>query len=429
MEPIAKTNAEAISAAQTEKMAAAKPFRFNPLLREFHADPYPTYHRLRSSDPVHRNILDAWVLTRYADVKAVLRDPRFCVDKLANRLKDKNHYLKQQRNLNTLAQVTSKWLIFLDPPDHTKLRKLVSKAFSPAVVESLRPYSQEIVDRSIDKVQDKGEMDIIADLASPLPVIVIARMLGVPDRDCFQLHDWSNELSRLLDPLLSLETYEYLNQVVEEFTEYFRRLCTERRQKPKDDLISAFIAAREQGDQLSEEEMLSICIFLFIAGEETTVNTIGNGVLTLLRHPDQMEKLKRQPENIQSAVEEILRYESPVQYAQRIATENVEIGGKTIKAGDKVISCIGAANRDPAQFPDPERFDIIRTDNRHLAFIDGIHACLGAALARLNSQIAINTLVQRLPNIQLNTETVEWRTNIALRGLKALPVTFTPQFK
>lgn len=427
MEPIAHTNGEVISPGKTNKTGAAKAFKFNPFLPEFHADPYPTYHRLRSCEPIHRSFLGAWVLTRYADVKAVLRDPRFCVDKLASRIKDKNSYLKQQRDLNALAQVTSKWLIFLEPPDHTRLRKLVSKAFTAGVVERLRPDIQDLVDELIDKVQDKGGMDIISDLASPLPVTVIAKMLGVPESDGSQLKQWSDDLSHILDPLLPLETYEHLNQVVLEFTEYFRGLFAERRNRPKEDLISALIAARDQGDKLSEDELLSTCMLLFLAGEETTVNTIGNSILSLLRHPDQMEKLKREPAIIQSAVEELLRYESPVQHAQRIATENVEIGGNTIEAGDKVVACLGAANRDPGQFPDPDRLDLTRRENCHLAFVDGIHSCLGAALARLNSQIAINTLVQRLPDIKLQKDTLEWRKNIALRGLKALPVTFTPR--
>lgn len=425
MESIADTNGKVIRPGKTKKTAAAEVFKFNPFLPEFHANPYPTYHYLRSSDPIHRSFLGAWVLTRYVDVKAVLRDPCFSVDKLSTHLKDKSYYLKQQRDLNTLTQVTSKWLIFLEPPDHTRLRKLVSKAFTSGVVERQRPDIQNIVDELIDKVEDKEVMDIISDLASPLPVTVIAKMLGVPAEDCSQLKQWSNDVSHILDPLLSLETYEHLNQVVVEFKEYFRGLFAERRKRPKEDLISALIAASEQGDKLSEDEMLSTCTLLFFAGEETTVDTIGNGILALLRHPDQMEKLKREPAIIQSAVEELLRYDSPVQHTQRIATENVEIGGKTIRAGDKVVVCLAAANRDPAQFPDPDRLDLTRRENCHLAFLDGIHSCLGAALARLNSQIAINTLVQRLPDIKLQKDTLEWRKNVVLRGLKSLPVTFT----
>jgi cytochrome P450 len=219
-------------------------------------------------------------------------------------------------------------------------------------------------------------------------------------------------MSRIIDPLMSLEDYDQLNQVAVAFTEYFRDLIVERRKKPKEDLISALIAARDQGDKLSEDELLSVCLMLFVTGEETTVHTIGNGMLALLRHPDQMELLKRNPTIIQSAVEEILRYDSPVQQTARIAREDVEIGDKTIRSGENVLVSLGAANRDPAQFSNPAQLDLIRDENHHLAFSDSIHYCLGAALARLQSQIAINTLVQRLPNLKLNTEKLEWRKTL-----------------
>jgi cytochrome P450 len=290
----------------------------------------------------------------------------------------------------------------------------------------MRPQIHEIVDESINKVRDTGVMDIVVDLSCPLPVIVIARMLGVPAEDSSKLGQWSNEMSRIIDPLMSLEDYDQLNQVAVEFTDYFRDLIVERRKTPKEDLISALIAARDQGDKLSEDELLSVCMVLFVTGEETTVHTIGNGMLALLRHPDQMELLRRNPIIIQSAVEEILRYDSPVQQTARIAMEDVEIGGKTIRAGENVLVSFGAANRDPAQFSKPDQLNLIRDENHHLAFGDSIHYCLGAALARLQGQIAINTLMQRLPDLKLNTDKLEWRKNINIRGLKSLPVSFTP---
>lgn len=427
MELIANTNQEVISPGKTKKTGAAKAFKFNPFLAEFHADPYPTYHRLRSYEPVHRNFLGSWVLTRYADVKAVLRDPRFRSDNLPQRIKNKNPYLKhQQKDLNALAGVTSKWLLYLEPPDHTRLRGLVGKAFYPGVVESMRPQIQEIVDDLISKVQQKGSMDIISELARPLPVHVISRMLGVPEEIQSQVYQWANDLSDIFDPLNSLETFAHMNEVILKFSESLRRLIAERENKPQEDLISALIAARERDDKLSNDEILSVCMLLFGTGEETTVNLIGNGMLALLRHPDQMEKLKREPTIIQSVVEELLRYDSPIQGISRVAIENVEIGGKKISAGEQVIVYLGAANRDPAQFSDPDRLDLTRGENRHLAFADGIHHCLGATLARVEGQIAINTLVQRLPDLALAEDTLEWRKNISLRGLKALPVTFTP---
>lgn len=269
-------------------------------------------------------------------------------------------------------------------------------------------------------------MDIVSDFACPLPVYVISTMLGMPSNDFARLNKWSDDLTHVLEPLRSLEDYEHMNQVAVEFTDYLRDLIAERKKRPQEDLISALIAAQDQGKKLTEDEILSVCILLYVAGEETTVNLIGNGMLALLRHPDQIQKLKQEPIIIQSAVEELLRYDSPAQLLARIATKNVDIGGKTIRAGERVFVSLGAANRDPAQFPDPDRLDLSRSENRHLAFADGIHHCLGAALARVEAQIAIDTLVQRLPDMKLSTDKLEWRKNIALRGLKTLPVTFTP---
>lgn len=426
MEPITNTNQEVTSPGNSNKPGGAKAFNFNPFRPEFYTDPYPIYHQLRDSEPVHKSFIGAWLLTRYADVKAVLRDPRFTVDKQAKRLKTKSYYLEQrQSNLNTLVQNTSNFLLYLDPPDHTRLRGLVSKAFYPGVVERMQPYIQKIANELIDKVRDTGVIDIIADIACPLPVKVIATMLGVPTEDRTMLNHWTDELSRLLDPLMSLEAYDHMNKVAVEFTEYFRGLIAERQKRPKEDLISALIAAKEQGDKLSEDEMVSVCMLLFAAGEETTVNLIGNGMLALLRHPDQMELLKQEPTIIHSAVEELLRYDSPVQLIARIPIEDVEIGGKTIPRGEPVYLSLGAANRDKAQFTNPDSLNLCRSENRHLAFSDDIHYCLGAALGRVEGQIAINTLIQRLPDLKLNTDKLEWRENILLRGLKSIPVTFS----
>lgn len=426
MESITDKNQEFISPGKTKKSQSAKAFKLNPFDPEFHANPYPTYHRLRLEEPVHRNFLGSWVLTRYADVKAVLRSPRFRSDNLPQRLKDKNPYLKnQQKNLDALAENTSKWLLHLEPPDHTRLRGVVGKAFSAGMIECMRPQIQEIVDELIGNVQHRGSMDIISELARPLPVRVISRMLGVPIEIQNQVYQWANDISGILDPLNSLETLAHMNGVILEFSESFRKLIAEREREPKEDLISTLVAAKNQGGKFSDSELLSVCMLLFATGEETTVNLIGNGMMALLHHPAQMERLKREPIIIQSAVEELLRYDSPIQRIARIATEDVEIGGEKIAAGEQVILYLGAANRDPAQFPDPDRLDLTRSDNHHLAFADGIHNCLGAALARVEAQIANNTLVQRLPDLKLQTDTLEWRKNIALRGLKALPVTFT----
>lgn len=400
--------------------------QFNPFLPEFIADPYPFYHRLRAEDPVHRTPMGFWVLTRYDDVVTVLHDQRFGRKGFEPLLAALFRSGSEQPGL-----VTS--MLFRDPPDHTRLRALVSKAFTPRVVEGMRPHIQEIADRLLDAVRDAKVMDVIADLAYPLPVIVICEMLGVPtaDRDTFR--QWSLDIARSLDAigmhaigmLTAPEIVARGNAARRALTEYFRDgLIPERRKRPRADLLSALIAAEEQGDKLSEGELLATCNLLFVAGHETTVNLIGNGLLALLRHPDQLTALRGDPSLIPSAVEELLRYDGPVQRTGRIPHADVEIGGKKIAPGEMVVALIGAANRDPARFPDPDRLDITRRDNDHIAFGAGIHFCLGAPLARVEAQIALNTLLRRMPGLTLATTTLEWRETSVLRGLKALPVLF-----
>lgn len=416
-----------MSADNSQQIRAAKAFKFNPFDKEFHANPYPTYHHLRSKEPVHQLFVGGdWVLTRYADVKAVLRSGLVRSHDQSELIQQKNQYLQDRgKNLNALVHISNKFLFYINPPDHTRLRGLVVKAFSPTVVERMRPRIQEIVNDLLDQVRNKGTMDVIADLASPLPVTVIGKMLGIPNEAQNQLHHWSNVLSRILDSLVSVEEYEILNKAIEEFQEYLRDLVAKRQKDPQEDLISALIAAREENERLSQEELLATCILLFMTGEETTVNTIGNGILALLQHPEQMKTLIREPTIIQIAVEELLRYDSPVQMTKRIVIDNIEIGNQTIQAGEKIILCLGSANRDPAQFANPDQLNFNRCENNHLAFGDNIHYCLGASLARTQAQIAINTLVQQLPDLKLASDKLEWRKNMVLRGLKTLPVTFT----
>lgn len=416
MEPSANTN-------KTQKSGIGKALKFNPYDPKFQANPYPFYHNLRSVEPIYQSFTGMWVLTRYADAKAVLRDPRFCVNKMQRNVKHKSHSL-EQRDFNTLAQAIDKWLLYLDPPEHTRLRGLISKAFSSTSVKFLRPQIQKITDELISKVRHKGFMDVISDFACPLPCNVIAAILGIPVEDWFKLYHWSDKLSSILDPLSSLEDYEQMNRVALEFTDYFKSLIAQRQKGPQQDLLSALITVKEQDNKLSEDEIISVCMLLFLTGEETTVNLIGNGMLALLSHPQQMQQIKTQPMLIQSAVEEILRYDSPIQITTRVATEDVVLDGVTVRCGEKVLVVLGAANRDPAQFPDPDRFDITRVNNSHLAFADGIHYCLGAALTRIEGEIAINTLVQQLPDLKLSQDKIEWRNKVAFRSLKALPVTF-----
>jgi hypothetical protein len=392
-------------------------FSFNPMAPEFVADPYPTYHRLRALDPVHRSPLGFWVLTRYEDVVMALRDARFGKEALAE--------LAAQR-LGSESVGARLSMLDRDPPDHTRLRALVNKAFTSRVVETLRPRVQQIVDELLDRVEDAGRMDLIEDFAYPLPVIVICEMLGVPVEDREHFKSWGLDIARGLDALLLPPGSEVQQRGVaarRAITDYFRALIAERRAAPRADLLSALIATEEAGDKLSEDELLATCILLLIAGHETTANLIGNGALALLRHPDQFRRLREEPGLIASAVEELLRYDGPVQRTARVPSEDVSIGGRIIPKGELVMPFIGAADRDPAQFPDPDRLDIARADNRHIAFGWGIHFCLGAPLARVEGQIAVNALVQRFPKLAPATDAPEFRQSLTLRGLTSLPVT------
>jgi len=391
---------------------------FNPMDPEFVADPYPTYHRLQVEDPVHHNPLDFWVLTRYEDVAAVLRDPRFVKEPLAA--------FVAARFGVPVPQGIGLSMLDRDPPDHTRLRSLVSKAFTPRVVEGLRPRIQQIVDGLLARAEG-GSMDVIEEFAYPIPVNVICEMLGVPVEDHERFKGWSLDIARGLDSILLPPDSEVPRRSAASrraMADYFRGLIAERRRAPRADLLSALIAAEEAGDKLNEDELLATCILLLIAGHETTVNLIGNGTLALLRHPHELRRLRETPGLIVTAVEELLRYDGPVQRTARIPNTDVTIGGRTIGKGQMVMPFIGAADRDPAQFPDPDRLDLARTDNRHIAFGWGIHFCLGAPLARVEGQIAIDTLVRRLPKLELATDKVEYRQSLTLRGLQTLPVSF-----
>jgi hypothetical protein len=391
---------------------------FNPMDPAFVADPYPTYHRLRAEDPVHHSPLGFWVLTRYEDVVAALRDPRLAKEAIAAFVAARFGAPMPALGISMLDR---------DPPDHTRLRSLVSKAFTPRVVERLRPRIQQIVDDLLDGAEAKGSMDLIEEFAYPIPVNVICEMLGVPVEDHEQFKGWSLDIARGLDAILLPLDSEVGHRSIKArhgLADYFRRLIATRRASPRGDMLSDLIAAEEAGDKLSEEELLATCILLLVAGHETTVNLIGNGTLALLRHPVELRRLRENPGLIGTAVEELLRYDGPVQRTARIPSEDITIRGRTIAKGEMVMPFIGAADRDPVQFPEPDRLDIGRADNRHIAFGWGIHFCLGAPLARVEGQIAIDTLVQRLPKLALATEQPEFRQSLTLRGLKSLPVAF-----
>jgi pimeloyl-[acyl-carrier protein] synthase len=385
------------------------------------ANPYPLYRRLRNEDPVHWDpFLHEWVVTRYADVMTVFKDFS------ANRTPTPEQLTKLgMTTLKPFAQVMVRQMVFLDPPAHSRIRGLASKAFTPRRVKVLRSHIQEITDSLLDAVQSKGHMDVIADLAYPLPAIVTAEMLGVPVSDRDQLKAWSEDFAELLGNFqYNPDRAPHLLRSVEEMCTYFRAEVQEHWEHPRDDVITALATAELDGDRLTEEEIVANCILVMVGGQETTTNLIGNGVFSLLHHPDQLEKLRADSSLILSAVEEFLRYESPIQHTTRVAPEDTELGGKTIRKGQTVIAVMGAANRDPEQFSDPDRLDICRQENQHVAFAYGNHFCFGAPLARLEGQIAFKTMLRRMPNLSLVPGPLTWRGNLDLRGLTALPVTF-----
>ena len=392
---------------------------FNPLMPEFHSNPYPFYKALREEDPVHQSPFGFWVCTRYDDAVMILRDARFGREGMAKMM---------ETRLGLTQDVSrARDMLFQDPPDHTRLRALVSRAFTPRVVEVMRPDIQDIVNGLLDRVEGARVMDVIEDLAYPLPVRVICEMLGVPTSDQEVFKEWSTDIARSLDAGILPADSDVVPKGRDArlaLADYFRALITKRRKDPKPDLLSGLIAAEEEGNKLSEAELVSTCMLLLIAGHETTVNLIGNGLLALLQHPDQFQMLRDNPALIQTGIEELLRFDGPVQRTGRMTTAEVEIGGKLIPKDSVVVSVIGAANRDPKQFAEPDRLDVTRKENRHIAFGFGIHFCLGAPLARLEGQVALGTLLRRMPKLTLASETPEWRESSTLRGLKSLPVTF-----
>jgi cytochrome P450 len=395
---------------------------FNPLGRSFVLDPVSTYKRLHDEAPILQTPLGGWVLTRHADALTVLEHPETSHDP---RNSDVFRMMESQNPYGQEFERRRSFL-FMDPPDHTRLRGLVSKAFTRRVIESLRPRIQQLVDELIDGVHETGSMEVIEDLAYPVPVIIISELLGVPSEDGAVFREWSRELARGLDPepMIPPDVVQRRIKAATAFREYFTKLIEERRKDPKDDLLSALITAREEGDKLTNDELLSTLILLLIAGHETTVNLIGNGVLSLLRNPDEFYRLQKEPSLARQAVEETLRYDPPVMFTGRVAMGDISLDGMTINKGAQVIVLIGAANRDETVFNDPHRFDITRTPNPHLAFGMGIHFCLGAPLARVEGEIALATVARRLPSMKLESDQLEYRENIVLRGLAALPVTF-----
>ncbi|HVV87552.1 MAG TPA: cytochrome P450 [Kofleriaceae bacterium] len=386
------------------------------------ADPFPVYRRLREDVPVHWSASHGgWLVTRYDDVLRALKDPRFSArrseamfERMPPDVRDATRPLQRAFKL---------WLLMMDPPDHTRLRALVQKAFAPGLVAALRPRIQALIEDALDRVAGAGRMDLIHDLAQPIPATVIAQLLGVDPGDHKLFKAWSDDLALMeLGPAGFVQAQSSMLAMME----YLGAVVAERRRAPREDLLSQLLAAEEAGRFLDEDELLANCVLLLFAGHETTTNLIGNGILELLRHPDQLAILRDEPSLIEGGVEELLRFHGPIQRVRRTMLEPVELGGQTLRAGDPVWLLVGAANRDPAVFDDPETLDVRRKPARNLTFGFGAHFCVGAPLGRLEGQIAIQTILRRLPDLRGATDGIVWRKDLSFRGIVSLPLTFTP---
>lgn len=384
-------------------------------------DPYSSYRQLREKKGFHfeqgdGNVIpDRWYFSRYEEVIQILKDHR-----LGREAVDGTPSKAISKGDPGLMALNRGIMLHRDPPDHTRLRKLVSKAFTPARVQGLRTNVEKLCDELLDDMEEKKEVDFIADLAMPLPVMVISDMLGVPKEDRHLVKKWSHALARTLEPDATSTDATEGQVAVMEFIRYLQEIFGERKREPKDDLMTALLQAEEAGDQLSEAERYSTCILLLAAGHETTTNLIGNGLFTLWSHPDAIAELRENPELMPDAVEEMLRFEPPIQRTGRFAHEDLELFDQPVKKGQMVVTLLAAANRDPAQFPNPDTFDIHRKPNRHLAFGKGIHFCLGAPLARLEGNIAFGKLLSRFPEIEVDVSRPEWHEMVVFRGLKNL---------
>jgi cytochrome P450 len=377
----------------------------SPWLTEaFQADPYPHYAAMRASAPVHFDeFRRSWMLMRYADIDRALRDSaRFSAEQGG----------------------TPNSMLVTDPPRHTRLRGLVSKAFTPSTVRRLRPRIVAIVDDLLDAAAERATIDAIADFAYPLPITVIAELLGVDAEDRFFFREQSQKIALAIGPSADPYAGARAGEGRGRLLAYFDDLIARRRAEPRDDLVSAMVRAEERGDLLSHGELMAMLILLLVGGHETTVNLIGNGLLALLRHPDQLARLRTQAGIERTAVDELLRYDSPVQYTGRVAAEDVEIGGERIRKGERVRMVLASGNRDPEAFEDPDRLDLTRDAYHHLSFGMGVHYCLGAELARVEGEIALPAIVRRFPRVRLAavTETLRWRPASVMRGLEALPL-------
>lgn len=396
---------------------------FNPLRKELRVDPYPFYRELRERDPFHRSRpADGWILARYDDIHAVLADKTFSSDERNLRRYPQLRARGARAGIPDPYEEDRMSMLRVDPPDHTRLRGLVSKAFTPRAVERMRPRVEEYTDQLLRPLAGRGQMELVRDFAAPLPINVIAEMLGVPVADRERFRHWSDEAVRTLGDG-TLDDQRRAFAAMTELGEYIGAIADARRTEPRDDLISGLVAAEEAGDRLGEKELFATCVLLLVAGNETTTKLIGNSITALLRNPAQLEILREEPKRIPAAVEELLRYDAPVQLTSRMVTSDREFRGHSLQKGQQVVLVLAAGNRDPEQFERPEELDVLRDDVRHLAFSFGLHYCLGAQLAKMEAAIALEGLVTRFPDLRFDGP-IEWGDNTVLRGPRSLPLAF-----
>lgn len=413
-----------------QNRSSKKPIKvsyFNPLAAEVLIDPYPYYHWLRANDPVHWGVSGdptspgCWYITRYTDTVSILKDQRFgreiwrALPELAP--------LQVSATEQPLTTISRQWMVLRDPPAHTRLRKLVQRVFTPKMIARMSLRISEIANDLLVPIIDKGCMEIIGDFSLPFAVIVIAEMLGVPSEDRHLFLPWTKALAAVIEFKQTDDVQEQGDQAILELNDYLRNIIDKRRDDPQDDLISALIATDED-QPISEEELLGTCTQLLFGGNDPIAHMIGNGVLALLRHPEQLERWRSNPQLAITAVDEIMRYDSSVQMTFRYALENVSFGGKDMRQDDLIAIVFGSANRDPQQFSTPDHLDLSRSPNRHLSLGLGIHFCMGAALARIEGEMGFNLLLSHLPRLALQEDSLEWNNTVAVRGLKQLQVTF-----
>ena len=398
---------------------------FDPQDPDFIADPFPTFARLRVEDPVHKSsALGGWILTRYADVRAVLNDDRLSSDRITPFFDTLSP--EQREHVKTLGDSLRKWAVFSDPPQHTRLRALFNKAFTPHAVERLRSGMQGLVEQLLASAIPRKRMDLIADFAYPLPALVICQMIGLPLDNLEKIKVWSTAIENFLGLAKKPKSvYDAARSNLEDMGEFFREVVAERRSHPRDDMLSGLIVASDEGERLTEEELIGMCAMLVFAAHTTTTHLIGNGMLALLRQPEALETLRADltPLSIERAVDELLRYDGPVQVARRVVVVTIEIDGRSLQTGEIIFPMLNAANRDPQQFPEPDRLDFNRKQNRQIAFGLGPHFCAGAPLARMEAEIAFEAILRKLKDIQI-AGPIEWLGSFGFRGLKALPLEF-----